>query len=470
MANRNIIVIRKAGMLINPSYVEKAVKDATYMGISFVHDGKLIVDYRKGRPNLQAVMDVQNDDQFKDKTIIFNFGENKTILDEDMQPFHIVVDQASGAEVAVFLDGKFDGYTVKNSSHTDEWHCKEDFISHKLKKIFKMANAGLAGLVTELNDPVTQQDFSNSWTNYGFIAMMPSVGEVVHIANKGNIFKGEYPWGVTSYAQGYTEKAVEEKVEDKPMSILDRLKAKASGKMEATPAPAAAPVIPADGEYEEVRLPEEAHENGVPEQKKKWTNKVKSNWWFNEVGYQPEGYKLMNTVVKRYKGTKRGIMAPLAAGNVTDKPEKPDLRVDPKTLPDTTEKVADTITDTSAKHVSVDNLPIIGPKTKLLLRQQWFTDAEVAKTLGDDMKELAYNPKKLKELTENLATFRAGFGLEEDTVFSYEALLKLAAIHPEALAKLCFDEQTAKIGLQIKLKSILLDPAAKIATPNRAAM
>src|SRR6185312_8009206 len=139
------------------------------------------------------------------------------------------------------------------------------------------------------------------------------------VMNKGNIFAQEFPWGWTSHSLNYTEKAAPPPAPE--MSLLEKLKLKASGGKAEAPAPAPTPppvdppktdtVIPKDDNFETVGLPTEA---------KAWTNKDKIKWWVSEVGYKPEGYKLLSTKVKRTKGTKVGVLAPLAATNVTPEP------------------------------------------------------------------------------------------------------------------------------------------------------
>lgn len=472
MANKNIIVVKKPGLLIAEAYLQKAIKEATYLGTALVHEGKLIIDHQTARPTVEGVMKLQ--DALQEQTIVFCFGENKTILPEDMQPFNVLVDKDGDINVAVFMEGNFNGYAVKDSAHTYEWHCNEDFISKKLPKLFRSANAGLNGLMNELIDPITQQDLSNSWTDRGFITILSTEGEAITIANKGNIFKKEYSWGLTSNHMSYEEKAApppkEEKVVDKPMTLLEKLQAKKllpggtkapEGLKETVTAVSAAALAAADVNFEDVKMPPEA---------KDWVNKTKSTWWIAEIGYQPQNYKDLRTVVRRTKGTKIGVGHPLASTNIEaatkgDPVKDKALTNDEvKGLPEkVVAEAPENMKDTAPKHVSMENMPILSPKQKLKLLKEWKTDSEVIKTLGDDMKAMSFDPKKLKELEDNYQTFYDGLGLDKETWLSFEANMKLGLLDVKALAQYAFNRQNEAAQLRIQLKSILTNPANKIA-------
>src|ERR1700731_3648239 len=157
MANKNVIVVKKPNEIIHPNYLGHVVKNfTTYMGTSLIHDGKLVIHHQKGKPTVDNIMKLQNDETLKALQVIFCFGENPTLLDEDMMPFDIIVDKDSDKHVALFLGGNFQGYSVVKSGHTNEFHCKDEFLSKKLPKLYRTANSGMAGLLAQLNDEITQ--------------------------------------------------------------------------------------------------------------------------------------------------------------------------------------------------------------------------------------------------------------------------------------------------------------------------
>lgn len=452
---KNVIVITKANEIVAKAYLEKACKDATYLGTALVHEGKLVVDHQGGKPTVEQVMKVN--DALKDGTIAFCFGENKTIVDTDRQPFRAVLDREKGDEIAVFLTGNFNGYEVKDSSHTNEFHCFDDFISKKLGKLYKAADGDLSQLMEELNDPITKRDFEQSWVNQGFITFLTSSGQALSLFNKGNTFKKEFSWGTTSDGLGFEPKAEKEapKVEEKKLSLLDKLMLKKEPSSASSSVADVIAKLPVDdSEYEEVSLPA-----GTT-----MTNKEKIIWWQNEIGYKPEGYKEASTKVKRNKATGKGILFPLAASSGVTLTND-----EVKNLPETTVKEApEHVKDTAPKHVLMDNMPILSPKQKLKLHADFLKDAEVMKLLGDDFQKLAHDPKKLKEFEENYQTFGDGLGLPEDTALSFEAMMKIGTLDIKALAILCFNHQNQKFTLKQQLTTILANPLNKIA--SRAAM
>lgn len=480
---KNIVAVKQAGLLIATGWLDRAVKEAAYLGVAVVDDGKLVINHHPAKPTVDVIQKVQ--EHFKDSTVVFCFGENsKTSLEEDRLPFLCQLDKAKGDEVAVFLTGNFEGYKVKDSAHIDEYHCFDTFLSKKLPKLYKGAGGDIEKFLEELNDPITQQDFSNSWTNRGFLTFLASNGKQTTIYNKGNVFVQTFPWGTVSDGLNYVEKAADPPKEaSKPMSLLENLlaKKKNGGSVPEVPAPkadtstAAIAAAVSDTNWEDVSLPKEGHN---------WTNKQKIQWWVGEVGYKPDGYKDMKTKVRRTKGTKVGILAPLAATNVssasqnvakdaatagteerkiTDTTSKTSMQVDPKTLPDKKDPPAD-MKDTAPKHVSVDNLPILSPRQKLLLKKDFLSDGEVIKVLGDDFQAMAIEPKRLKELEDHYQTFADGLGMDKTPYLSYEALLKLGTIDVKSLAVLAFNNQNDRVGAEIKLASVMkANPNLKLA-------
>lgn len=473
MANKSVIVIKKAGELITKAYVERLVKEYTsYMGTAIVYENELVIDHQKGKPTVEAVMTLQ--DSFKDQQIVLVFGDNPALLPEDMQPFEVLVDKDSDTRVAVALEGNFEGYSVKGSSHTNEYHCKEDFLSKKLPKLFKAANAGLPGLVTELDDPITQQDFSNSWTDRGFITFLTTAGPSTSVFNKGHVFKADYNWGSTSNSLNYVEQTVSKdapKSEEKPLTRLQQLQAKMKGvtgavKAPEAPAPKDLPVettrtadtVLLDKEFEIVTLPAIA---------KDWTNKEKMKWWIDNVGYKPDGFKDLRTKVKRTKGA-TGALSAVGNTKVEDAAtpisaaEAATMKVDPKTLPDKKE-APEHAKDTSPKHVTMENMPILSPKQKLTVKNAWMKDAEVLKILDDTYQAVALDPKKLTELEDNYQTFMDGLGLPAKTWLSFDGLMSLGSVELKALAQFAFNAQNRAASSEMKLTSILANPANKIA-------
>lgn len=492
MANKSIVGVKNAGFLMPTDYLSRAVKDAGYLGTAVVHEGKLVINHQPTKQTVDQIQKVQ--EHFKDSTVIFCFGENsKTKLPEDQLPFLCQLSKDKGDEVAVFLEGNFEGYSVKGSSHIDAFHAFDDYISKKLQKLYKGASSDLEEFLKELNDDLVKQELSNSWTSRGFISLLTSSGKAATIFNKGNFVVRQFPWGTVSDNLGYEEKsetAATPVEKEKPVSLLDKLMAKKEAPKVSVPpvdpkkteaSVAAITAATTDDKFEEVNLPPEA---------KNWTNKDKIKWWVAEVGYKPNGYKDLKTKVKRTKGTKRGVLADLADANgdipavvnqeatavnteaVNDKPVKMEAKtevkaqnpnkVDPKTLPD---KVApENAKDTSPKHVSIDNLPILGPKQKLLLKKDFLADNEIVKILGDDFQQMAMAPKQLKELEDNYQTFHDGLGMEKMPYLTFDALMKLGAIDLKSLCVLAFNNQNDRVAAEIKLSSITkANPNLKLA-------
>lgn len=482
MAHKSVIVIQKAGLITNAAYLSRVFKEySSYMGAALVYDGKLqVAKNREGAPNQQAVTEIT--EVFgKDADIAFSFAKaDKDIFEEDMMPFEVLKDASGAAIMACLMDGGFQGYSVVKSTHTDEYHCVQEFIIPKMAKLYKGCGNDLKALMEELKDPITAKDFQNSWTDKGNITFMSTEGPPVTISSN-NTEKTKFNWGWVSNSLGYIEQTAPEKVvegpapaPDKPMSVLDKLKAKAAGmtgsaavKPDGLPAEtktdAAAIVAASNDEYEEVSLPPQA---------KDWVNKEKIQWWNSEVGYKPDGYKEMKTKVKRKKGTKVGVLAPLAATNVNNgtgpQPDVHDAGSKITAEQIAAEAAADDrpVSDIEPKHVTVDNLPLISPKSKLKIKTEWMKNAEVLKILGEDHKGM-FDPKLIRSLSETYSGFMDGVLGKEvlDTVnWDFDMFDSLGKVDSHALAVLAFNLRN-----EMLLQRLLI-PNMKNVTPQKVAM
>lgn len=499
MKHKSVIVVQKAGQVINPAYLGRVFKEYnTYVGVATVNDGKLAVERVKAKPSLELVTQIT--EAFGKNTIVFSFGNaDASILEEDLQPFTVLHDADKNPIMAAFLDGGFEGYSVPKSTHTDEFHCITDFIEPKMKKIYKFANSGIAGVIAELGDPVTQKDFSNAWTNRGNILLLPVEGDPVTYSSQ-NMHAGTYNWGWVSHSLGYVEQTVakvEPKKEEaaKPMTLAEKLKAKIAGKPVAD-APVKTPdaKVTAPPKTETVIHKQEISEDleWVGPAPSSLNNGQKKTWWMDEVGYVPDAYK-KSIKVQRKKGTKVGVLAGLkgvkdAATPISNDQIKAEAKV--KMAAEQPQQVEVPITDkpitlpkeekTFVKDTSVHNpamtmdvMPILSPKQKLKTVTEWQKNAEVLKILGDDMKQ-TFDPKMLKSFEEeyplitdalNISSFDNLMGL------SFKQIFDLGTVELKALAILAFNVRNEWYKTKLQLDEVLTNPNNKIqSAPQRIAM
>lgn len=477
MAHKSVTVIQKANEQINETYLAILCKNyPLYMGLACMHDGKLTSARIKGAPTVATFK--QMTEEFGKSTMMFVVGSgDNTLLDEDMQPFELLKDK-DGELVAVgSLAGDFANHSVVKSSHTNEYHCVNSVLIPKLRKLYKSVGEGIPELIEELKDPVTAADFAHYWGNYGDITILTSEGVTTFSAK--NIRGATFNWGYTSDALNYKEQTVAKSEPVKELSAFEKLKAKMTGKEATAPAPDAAVPDPVTGSSAAaiVAASEDEFEMVGPAPQD-LANKDKISWWVAEVGYKPEGYKLNTTKVKRQKGTKVGVLHALAATNVSSSKTSDVKDAATPISNDTIKAEAKAAaaapqpevelkkSDTAPKHVSTDNLPLLSPKQKLQLKTGIFNDPEVMKILGDDHRS-TLDPKLLKEFEENYATFTDGMGFGDlDTTMNwpFELFLKLGASDVKALAIYAFNCRNEMYKTKTKLRSILADPANKIAT------
>ena len=478
----NVVISVKPGEIIRAEYLTRVCKEYNgYLGTAAVIDGKLTIDHFNAAPTPEAIMDVQT--ALKDNYRVFCLGKSmKDMLPTDMMPFEIILDKASDTRAALFLDGNFHGYGKAKGKGVQEFFCKEEFLEAFLAKIYKSSGGTVEHFIAELQDPITQSALQNTWTDRGLITILTASGPPITIMNEKNAYFAQYNWGNTSQSLNYVEKT-EPKLEDKPkeLSPLEKLKLK----MKASGGSPPAETVPVEPPKTDTAIPTadpndlewvgpapSFHEDGKP-----FTNAHKKDWWTKQVGYIPEGYKTPNCKVQRKKGTNVGVFAPLLHGQVlptvTPAVTSPDtvepMKVDPKTLPDTTPAVEEPSSkDVAPHHISMDNIMHMSPRSKLKLKNHWLSDAEVIKTLGDDMRQKAFDPKTLKNLEDNYATFADGLGLNPDTLWlSMESLVKLGTIDLQALAQYAFNRQADWARTRNELLGALTDPNRRVVLTNQ---
>lgn len=479
MANhKSVIVVQRPGEKIAAAYVNILCKDfPTYMGVAAVENGKLVTTAVRGPPKPEQFEEITK--ALGSSHIAFTVGKaGHDFLDEDMQPY-VLLRNKDGDPICVGLfDGNFEGYSVVKSTHIDEYHLVNDVLIPKMKKIYKLVDEKIVDLIAELKDPdgFSNGFFNNCWTNRGNITLFTAEADPITFSGGNLIKEGKFNWGWTSDAFNYKEQTVAKTEAEKPMSMLEKLKAKAASTAAAVTAvtgpveekkteTAIETVAKVMEEYEDVRLPAEADAAGD-----RWPNKRRVEWWVTEIGYKPEGYKERSTVVKRKKGTKMGLLHPLLAekakeeaiakGQATPLPAENNA---PAASSGASEAVVEHVKDTSVKNnVTTAYMPILSPKQKINLKTSWLKDAEMVKILGDDYKEMN-DPKLLKEMEENYATFWDGLGLTEEIALSFEAICKLGEADLKALAVYAFNKQNEATKVKIKLRSIIADPKQRIA-------
>lgn len=460
--HKSVTVIQKANEQVNEVFLDILCKKyPLYLGVACMHEGKLTRAVIKGKPTVDTFKQMTK--EFGSSAMMFTVGEgDSTLLDEDMPPFELLKDK-NGQLVAVgALAGDYSNHSVVKSTHTNEYHCVNSVLIPKLKKIYKSVGEGIPELIEELQDPVTANDFTHYWANYGDITILTESG--ITNFSAGNIKAGEFNWGRTSDALNYKEQTVAKVVVEPPkeLSAFDKLKQKMTGKAPDAEVPApvtgssTAAIAAVNGdEYEMVGpAPQDLH------------NKQKIEWWVSEVGYKPENYKDKTTKVKRKKGTKLGVLAPLAATNVKDAatPISND-QIKAEAAASAAAPQPDMVKNISPQHVSTSNLPLLSPKQKLQLKNGIFNDPEVLKILGDDHRA-TLDPKLLKEFEDTFHTFTDGMGigeLDQTMNWPFDLFCKLGAEDFKALAILAFNYRNDMYKAKIKLRSILADPANKIA-------
>lgn len=505
---RYVTVVKKAGHLINEQYLDKLVeKQTAFIGAAVVVEGKMTVMRERVKPTKQAIIDIMT--MFKDHYVIFSVGEN-VLLDDDMQPFEVLANAERETIAIACLDGDFDGYSVVDSAHASEYHVIQDFFLPKMKKILKIAQGEVKGVLEELNDETTKKDFANSWMNRGSITFMLTEGDPITL-QAGNVFKGEFNWGYTSNSFGHVEQtisATETKAviaePEKPLSMADKMRA-AAGKLKDN-------IIPG-----KTSAPDVVAENGTS----RTGNTVLSNsltgegqwvkpdatlvnkkdlekWYMDRLGAKPQGYRKSPRIWQKKDGSYSmhgpdGMQALSAhamaaqnsqtqadrtadtlatagtaepreiprqqssTGGINDIPKKGKETVMPQNSPQPAVTQTKNVSTqhippakTTPAQVNMEMLPLISPDQKKKVEEGFFKNAEVMRIIGEDGSNI-FNPKLLKTLEAKFPNFAESFGIGTmDQVLGWpvELFVRLGDVEVRTLAKLAYDLKQENLRLR----------------------
>jgi len=114
------------------------------------------------------------------------------VMDEDKQPFPIIIGDDNHMKLVAFLEGTFPGYD-REDSHSPEYYAFSEYIFEKINEAYEACGKDLTKLMGRLDTAVVRKDFGNLWTPRGFLTLFDCAGRMIHYPK--NELALNLPWG-----------------------------------------------------------------------------------------------------------------------------------------------------------------------------------------------------------------------------------------------------------------------------------
>jgi hypothetical protein len=425
MAHKGLIVVKKKDQLLPDAFLEKTVTayKSCYGCAIITHDGapELIELSSTEAPTVDAVNQIQK--EFKDKIIVFHFGDFPAGFNEDdKQPFVLLEDDNKKPIMVGFLEGDFNGFAKAGSSHSDAFFVVNEYLKPRLKEDYQKNNNSMLALVGSIKSPRTKRELEAQMGESGTITLMPITGDMTSFVRGAN--HADFPAFWTSNALGYGEGTtavglaaqLKQKMGKSAAALLGAV---AGPKSDLPPKPpktetATAPVIET-----ELKM-------GSPE--RNWSKNQKKNWYEKYAGFVPPNYKDCPQVPIKNPGK--------IIKSVTELVPSQESGYPPREKDITTHHIPH-----DEKAVVVEVIPVIPPSEKTKL-------TELFKILNTSGQRMPTDVDDIARIEGKYATFAQVSGLKglEDTFnLPYTFLCDLCKECPKAAALLIMNYRASYI-------------------------
>lgn len=214
------VLVKNAEQSIPDELLSKVLeKHNTCVGMAYAEDGHLHVTKVKKAMPLLAFQNIQANEKFKDKQIVFflQSASDALLQTEDMQPFILVNDDKNNPLIVAFLDGVFDSFAEAASTHSAQFFAIQKDLLPRIQKAYKFAGNDLKKFMDELSDKLTYDDIVKTMiSDRGSIVIMTGTGDITAFTVEGDETREEFSFGWASNTYGYVEGTAEE-VETDPL-------------------------------------------------------------------------------------------------------------------------------------------------------------------------------------------------------------------------------------------------------------
>lgn len=411
-------------------------------GFAFIKDGQFFTASEGTKCDLEQLQEIMTNTLDEHRILFMSQAAN------ELQPYNLVPKPGEPDEALVlgFLAGHFFNATPAGSTDSNENVLATTWLAPKLQKTIGFLNGDVGKLMAEIADVSNELDYHgriDSSGGGGTIMVVGVNGEHATFSSKGCIHS--YPWGITTDPVGLEVKTEVAPVEAKP-STMDKFK-KVTAKAIASVTPLkkeATRVEDAATEMVAWKPAKNSTTDWTKNAYKALTGTVPGNWdQHPEIMVSKQ--RLDYCVMQKWNFNKIRSFKDLAGLKGTMQVDAPPPALPPEAEPPVAEpeKKKDvepkTVTPAAAKPTGA-TMPEAGPRLPILSENEIksILDGPILKTL-DKNSLVIDDPKKLAGLEEKFPTLWSQLGQEEhNPVYTYEALVGLQKLHPEAVTIMCF--------------------------------
>lgn len=224
-----VLVVKNKAQAIPDLYLEKIVANNTScMGLVFLDPAVPLKDQvvTFNEPvTLDSVKQMQ--ESFKEFSMVGFFGNNSTgFHDDDVQPFTVLVNDSGAPTLLGFVEGEFTGMVHEGSDHSKAFWMMNEIIRPRAEMVYSLCDKDIEKTIAGLEHASISREFLSHFSR-GSILLVSSTGKLLHFDKNDKMKKFDDWWtsNIYDYKEGSFPAEEEKSDDDKPMSMMDRIKA-----------------------------------------------------------------------------------------------------------------------------------------------------------------------------------------------------------------------------------------------------
>lgn len=230
--HKELICFADKDKTLHPSFIAAALKKyPSSMGIALVDpaDGTLSTDVALN-PTVDAVLKTST--TFTQPGVLFSFGNHPSgTLEEDNQPFLILMDEQNNALMFAFVTGSYPGSMRKDSAHSEAYHYVTDFMKPKFEQLYDILGKDLSKLVALCDKQYIRNDLMNGAVGPSCVTLIFSDGSIKTYVK--DLEPSEFAFGWTTddcdYKENIGDYPAKEEEKKLPAALMRKAKSLISG-------------------------------------------------------------------------------------------------------------------------------------------------------------------------------------------------------------------------------------------------
>lgn len=201
MSFKGQLLIARAGFIVPEPLIAKSIPlFGNAWGGAIAEGGWLDVFHKEEPPTVASVMALQT--TCLDNNLVMWLGSGEKFQKDDYQPYTLISrkneEQLDEPWLVGFAEGDFTSSFKKGSNRPNEFFYMNTLLRPKVNKILGHLNGDFEGLMNEIQDPTSYEDYASAFGDRGVLVLL-SKDDVIHLIMKdesGNHINAD--WGFAS--------------------------------------------------------------------------------------------------------------------------------------------------------------------------------------------------------------------------------------------------------------------------------